>query len=443
MATPASDSRGVADDDVETICARALIEDSGLLIIALDTGFEVRWANPAARARLGESERPRPSMLQLVHPDDLDVVGAALATRGNVGADGERAGTRNASVVVRVTDGSDGWAAMEVSGVWTGQGTDAMLVVVARDVSARHAATAALGMSVEGAPLDAVLAQLAVAFGHQLGPVEITVLTEAGEDPLYCTASAGRTGWPTTVGRSVHELSVRIEGSAAGVLVVPPDADDQWCVALPLPGEDHPAGLIVIEGTGMAPTPLWVRESTRGLRNLVAVAVTQAANRAELERRVVTDPLTGLLNRSGLSAALEQTARRERAVLYVDLDGFKDTNDAHGHAVGDELLVAVADRLAECVRDQDVVARFGGDEFVVLALDVGRRSTEELGVRIVERLSVPFEVAGARLAIGASVGCSVAAAGADPEALLLVADRMLYRAKRDGGRRLALATLDG
>lgn len=434
------------EDDLDDICARALIEESSLLVVALDDELEVRWANPAATARLGEvagTGESRPSLLQLVHPEDLAIVGAGLATRGNVSADGERSASRNASVVVRVADGTEGWSAMEVSGVWTYGGPEPLLVVVARDVSARHAATTALGMSVDGAPLDAVLAQLAVSFHHQLGPVELTVLTEEHPAPLFRTPTAGRTGWTVIDLPSVHDLLRQLgDPDGDGVVALPVTDHHDWCLALPLPGGERPAGLIVLEGSGITPTPLWVRESTRALRDLVAVAVVQSANRAELERRVVTDPLTELLNRSGLALALERTVERDRAVLYVDLDGFKEINDVHGHAVGDEVLVAVADRLTECVREHDEVARFGGDEFVVLALDVGRSTTEELGARIVERLGAPFEVAGVGLHIGASVGCSVATAGSDPDALLLVADRMLYKAKRDGGRRLALATLD-
>ena len=118
--------------------------------------------------------------------------------------------------------------------------------------------------------------------------------------------------------------------------------------------------------------------------------------RRELEHRAMHDPLTGLPNREllmdRLSVALARLGRQGTAVgvLFIDLDGFKEVNDAHGHAVGDELLVSIASRLRREVRDGDTVARYGGDEFVVLCedlvhLDAAQPLARRLAMRSVSR----------------------------------------------------------
>ncbi len=166
----------------------------------------------------------------------------------------------------------------------------------------------------------------------------------------------------------------------------------------------------------------------------------------ELAHRAFHDPLTGLPNRSllldRLDQALAQLPRRGAglALLYIDLDGFKDVNDRCGHAGGDALLREVARRLQESVRPGDTVARFGGDEFTVLAADLP--STDEamrLAARIVERLAQPYDADGEARAIGASVGVvhtGDAATGAGQ--LLDRADRALYTAKAGGKGRAVL-----
>ena len=150
------------------------------------------------------------------------------------------------------------------------------------------------------------------------------------------------------------------------------------------------------------------------------------------------DALTGLPNRVLFRLEAEQALKRARrgeqlAVIYLDLDGFKAVNDMLGHAIGDRLLVAVADRLRASMRDDAFVARLGGDEFAVV-LAVGQ--PDDLAVlaqRIIETLSTPYDIGDHQLMIGASVGIAVAPTdGHDPDQLLKKADMALYRAKADG-----------
>lgn len=157
------------------------------------------------------------------------------------------------------------------------------------------------------------------------------------------------------------------------------------------------------------------------------------------------DNLTGLANRALFEDRIKQALGRLRrfeegfAVLCLDLDRFKSVNDTYGHPAGDALLRMVADRLRQCVRETDTVARIGGDEFVVLAGNSTRR--EDLSVlaeRIVQAVGAPYDLDGPQVTIGVSVGVSIASEhDVDIEKLLRDADAALYRAKSAGGDRYA------
>ena len=154
------------------------------------------------------------------------------------------------------------------------------------------------------------------------------------------------------------------------------------------------------------------------------------------------DALTGLPNRTLFYDRLDEMLLRVRryqeklAVLYLDLDRFKNVNDSLGHAAGDKLLVAVAERLCKCLRDCDSAARFGGDEFAVLQMGLaGLHEASAFAKRIVTLLSEPYDIDGQQVEIGASAGIALAPAnGETAEQLLGNADIALYRAKEDGRR---------
>jgi diguanylate cyclase (GGDEF)-like protein/PAS domain S-box-containing protein len=148
------------------------------------------------------------------------------------------------------------------------------------------------------------------------------------------------------------------------------------------------------------------------------------------------DELTGLPNRFFLSQHLGPALAHAAApglsgvVLFVDLDGFKAVNDSLGHAYGDRLLVQVAQRLERVTRAGDVVARFGGDEFIV-ACPTTDVSSAQLAQRIEQELSVPFELDAHIVTIGASVGWAHVSEGVTPEALMAAADRSMYAVKAE------------
>jgi diguanylate cyclase (GGDEF)-like protein/PAS domain S-box-containing protein len=147
------------------------------------------------------------------------------------------------------------------------------------------------------------------------------------------------------------------------------------------------------------------------------------------------DALTGLPNRRRMQDVLGSTLRQDSvAVLFVDLDGFKPVNDAHGHEAGDELLRQVAHRLSTCVREQDVLARVGGDEFVLLMPGVlGSDDAESMAARLRQVAEQPFVIEGSEVVIGASVGLHVGAPDEDPDEVLRAADHAMYTAKKSRG----------
>jgi diguanylate cyclase (GGDEF)-like protein/PAS domain S-box-containing protein len=164
----------------------------------------------------------------------------------------------------------------------------------------------------------------------------------------------------------------------------------------------------------------------------------------ELEHRANHDSLTGLPNRHRLRAELQAAIERAAgeggglALLYIDLDGFKRVNDRGGHAVGDRLLRELAGRMQRVVRQNDLVARVGGDEFVVLLPDCRNvQAAREVSESLRARVTAPYRLPEGLFQLDASIGMAMFPAdGADAEALLKHADRTMYAAKRGGRARV-------
>lgn len=152
------------------------------------------------------------------------------------------------------------------------------------------------------------------------------------------------------------------------------------------------------------------------------------------------DPLTDLPNRMTLREELDRALRYARrdvgvAILYIDLDHFKEINDTLGHPIGDALLIEVSRRLSGCVRGEDTVARLGGDEFAIIQISHHDPESDAaaLAMRIVSLISMPYEIQGHHISIGTSIGIALAPAdGCEPDRLIKNADLALYRAKSEG-----------
>jgi diguanylate cyclase (GGDEF)-like protein/PAS domain S-box-containing protein len=160
---------------------------------------------------------------------------------------------------------------------------------------------------------------------------------------------------------------------------------------------------------------------------------------AKIEYMAHHDTLTDLPNRLLLYQQLRQMLARSKrgehsAVFFLDLDRFKDVNDAHGHSVGDLLLKSVADRLRQCVRDGDTVARLGGDEFAIMQVGASQPTdATSLASRLIEVIGAPYQLGSHQVVVELSIGIALAPDdGRDPEQLLRNADLALYRAKSDG-----------
>ena len=181
------------------------------------------------------------------------------------------------------------------------------------------------------------------------------------------------------------------------------------------------------------------RAIARELRRSVEAALAQRAT-AALARLRLYDPLTGLPNRSLLEERLADQAFGTGvggALMFLDLDGFKAVNDTMGHAAGDTLLIAVAERLVTVAGRDNLTARLGGDEFVVLCLGLEQHAMADLGERIRQAIAAPIDIAGRPCHVTASIGIAVAdqTGGLD---LVRAADMAMYAAKQAGGNRAVL-----
>jgi diguanylate cyclase (GGDEF)-like protein len=183
--------------------------------------------------------------------------------------------------------------------------------------------------------------------------------------------------------------------------------------------------------------PLYLTAMSAAAFTLNKMLVTTMQAERENDHRAKHDALTGLSNRVGLAADVDENLKGapprdgDLALLFLDLDNFKGINDTYGHAAGDRLLKSVAERLRHSLRATDVAARIGGDEFVVLAKGLTSERAAQLSHRLTNSISAPYDLGdGVRATIGVSVGVAlVPEHGADAEALLAVADEALYEAK--------------
>ena len=301
-----------------------------------------------------------------------------------------------------------------------------------------------------------------VSFQHQAherlirSEARFRVLAENASDFVYFADADGRASWvaPTvtrTLGWSVDE----IEGSIVSDLVHP----DDWDVVAALrevaatgtevialrPGVAHPVVARLRQKDGdyrwMSVTATWVQEqgSARhsvivGMRDVDELIATQA-----LAERGQRDDLTGLVNRPSLLERMEKLiaecrrTNEQHAVLYCDVDYFKEINDTFGHAAGDEVLRTIASRIRANVREKDVVARLGGDEFVVVLQGVrGLSDAEGVARKIRLAMRESLVVDGVDLARSFSIGIAMVRPDSTPDRVLRDADAALDEAKEAG-----------
>lgn len=220
----------------------------------------------------------------------------------------------------------------------------------------------------------------------------------------------------------------------------------EW-LGVPLKSQKGVIGTLVVK------TDLPDQNYTHNDQNVLEFVSTQIAAAIErkqlmehLRQLAMYDKLTGLPNRQLFSDRIHQalaTARRSGhlAVLYFDLDTFKQANDNLGHEAGDQILKQVAQRLKSCLRQSDTVARLGGDEFVILLDDVNRLDmVQEVADKVLQALASPYQLGAVKANISASIGISFYPEnGATERELLKQADDAMYEAKRRGGNCYSVA----
>jgi diguanylate cyclase (GGDEF)-like protein/PAS domain S-box-containing protein len=208
-------------------------------------------------------------------------------------------------------------------------------------------------------------------------------------------------------------------------------------------------GTVLVQNeTGALPYSLSEMELLEFVSIQVVVAIERKQMLERLQRNALFDQLTQLPNRELLYDRLQLAllrAERENgqfALLYLDLDKFKHINDSYGHQVGDELLQQSAQRILQCVRQSDTVARFGGDEFVILLQQVDNDTVAlQLAEKVRQALNQPFVILEQQLQVFPSIGVALFPQHSDSvKSLLLSADNAMYMAKKTGGNKVMLSS---
>ncbi|KIZ13968.1 putative bifunctional diguanylate cyclase/phosphodiesterase [Streptomyces natalensis] len=243
---------------------------------------------------------------------------------------------------------------------------------------------------------------------------------------------------PEDLGRVVHEVR--------RFLAAPPEKEPTTRIECRFRAGDRRVG-----GDGWLNVESTVNRHHGGLIFNSRDVTERVRLQAQLQHNASHDALTDLPNRALFTERVSQavTGRRasdhDTAVLYIDLDGFKQVNDTIGHQAGDELLVQAARRLGESVRSGDIAARLGGDEFAALITGDGTRDhtarelrVHEIADRLRIKLSEPYRIDGRDVRVAASIGVAFADPGVTPSALLRNADMAMYRAKQAGKGRVEM-----
>jgi diguanylate cyclase (GGDEF)-like protein/PAS domain S-box-containing protein len=417
----------------------SIVQQGPDLIVTIDESFTITFVNDTITAMLGydPAEVIGHNIVDYLHPDELKR--AMLAVNG-WNAWGSPSGTAGFDLLA--ADGS--WRAVDLTAaaVIGPDGTE-QFALFGRSADYHQAINRVLARMLAGAdrhdilapildvftwrPLDA---QVGIAWyeaeaGHCYVSTGIPpALVGADDIPGTPWAAVRDTGEPLDLrGEALHEWL----GPETSALADSLGRGDVWIVPVPDLGSGVDA-LITIWGRAGGPPPIGHAYGMQMAVLYTDLILQWTARTAVLEAAARTDPLTGLANRRQFFEVLGSTYS-SGALVFCDLDGFKPVNDDHGHAAGDEVLRLVAERLKAAIRDDDLVARTGGDEFVVLARGASPDQADVLAARLAAVADEPFALSsGLVLELGISVGLAQTDLTLN-EQVLADADRALLAVK--------------
>jgi diguanylate cyclase (GGDEF)-like protein/PAS domain S-box-containing protein len=450
---------------------RALVQNLSDVITIVGPEGRLIYSSPAAERMFGfaEGDESWRDPMARVHPDDVDRVVTEMTEHLAAGS------SETVSFRLRVADGSY----RDVEAIVQDLSDDPSvggIVATTRDVTERARAELMVGsqarilrLIAEGAPLNETLSTICTVVEGQIPGARCSVMLVDDEEGVLRMGAAP--AFSQEYARAVDRVPIQpLAGSCgtsayfgARVVVEDIETDVRWegfrsiaeneglraCWSTPVMAStgDRVLGTFAVyhcDPTAPAPES---EEIVERMSPLAAIAIERKTFEDRLAYQAQHDPLTGLPNRvlfvEFLTLALARSQRRQTtsAVLFLDLDRFKNVNDSLGHDAGDELMKQLSTRLCAAVRPGDTVARFGGDEFTVLCDDLSLTGAREQAIDVAQRLleviEAPIQLAGEDQHLSASIGIAIAGHGDSPETLLRDADAAMYRAKADGKGRWA------
>ncbi len=398
---------------------RLLAENASDVVSRSDPDGMLQWVSPSITELTGwrPEELVGTPGLGLAHPDDLEQARSALRQLGSLGATANRAR-------VRCADGSYRWIGVNARQITDEHGAVLGRVSGWRDATAEVAAEQALAASEE----------------------HYRLLAENSSDVIVKTDASGVIDWVSpSITLVLGRLPADVVGRTFRELINDEDRDVDHPLAAPAERR-----IRTVDGRYV-----WMSDAeqqlsdTKGRRVGAIHALRNIQSEHEVREQLrflaYHDALTRLATRAAMEERLDLLLSKDRpsgatvALLFLDIDGLKAVNDGFGHAVGDQVITAIADRLLCHVRSGDLVARFGGDEFVAILSDVTR---VEHALAVAEKFRAeaarPVATEAGVVRIGLSIGVAIAEPGAHPTDALRRADAALYRAKRSGRGRIVL-----
>ncbi|MGK2956831.1 MAG: sensor domain-containing protein [Acidimicrobiales bacterium] len=439
---------------------RALVDQSDDYIVVLDIDGTIRYMSPSSERFLGPSMASVPghNAFTFIHPDDVNQVMAIFADLLQ-----EPGGQRHLSYRSIAPDGLWRYSEVVATNLFNDPDVGGM-VVNSRDITARRrferlvsGQAEVLEMVVNRGSVSDSLAAIAAMVEEALQDSTCQICLVSSETGRLETVAAPSlsSGFCEISDALLNGIDLAGQALAEPILMA---QDPLWAKIKVIPGGElfTRCNVVPLGGIGSDSTQgvmfVYRREpflvlheddpqTLDRVRSLSQVVIQRTQAEEALAHQSTHDPLTGLANRILLFEGLEHALARARrkfsmlGVLFLDVDRFKLVNDSLGHAAGDLVLTELAQRLTSAVRPFDVMARFGGDEFVVICEEIGHPAeVTAIAERIADVMRSPMELAGREYFLNVSIGIALDVGGVSgPEALLRDADTAMYRAKDRGG----------